>query len=436
MIFGIDFGTSNTVASVHDASVMDVSARGASARGGDGKARILELPGQGEVVPSLMYFERSGAFSIGREAMADYSTSLAGARAGDVRGADFRFFQGLKFALRDRYFTGTKLFGRRWSIEQLVGAYLRRLRELAEEAAGEGPELLVMGRPVVLCDDLASEAAILERYREAARIAGFPSVRFVMEPVAAMSDIARAGTEGLALVFDFGGGTLDITVAELSKGDFRVLSSVGADLGGYRLNEDISRARVIGHFGYGSTFRTMTGRRLEIPAWVTNQVASFYALPLADVLHTKAVIKDMLFEADKKGALLGLLDFLSGNRWYELFERIDDAKIELSSAGEASIRFDLPPNVSVDEALSRPDFERIVEPRIEEARALVRKALSEAGVAAADLSRVVRVGGSSRVPAFVRMLEAEFPGRVREGEVFTSIASGLIPAHLEGRSIA
>jgi hypothetical protein len=46
------------------------------------------------------------------------------------------------------------------------------------------------------------------------------------------------------------------------------------------------------------------------------------------------------------------------------------------------------------------------------------------------------VGGSSRVPAFARMLEAEFPGRVREGEVFTSIASGLIGAHLAGLSIA
>jgi hypothetical chaperone protein len=420
MTYGIDFGTSNTVV---------------TALGEDGAARILELELEGDVVPSLMYFEQSGEFSIGQAALADYSRSIATARASGGHHNQFRFFQGLKFALRDRYFSGTKLFGKRWSIEQLVGAYLRRLRELADDATGSHGELAIMGRPVSLSGDPASEELILARYREAARIAGFSDVRFVMEPVAAMSDIARKEA-GLTLVFDFGGGTLDLTVAEIGPGGSRILSSLGVDLGGYHLNEDISRAKVIRHFGYGSKFRSMTGRELEIPGWITNQVASFYALPLTDVLHTKAVIKDMLFEAKEKKKLLGLISFLEGNRWYELFDRIDSAKIRLSTEAESSVAFAVPPNVSFAESLGRAEFEAIVAPRVEKARALVRAALEKAGVEAADVQRVVRVGGSSRVPVFAAMLEAEFPGRVREGEVFTSIASGLIGAHLAGHSIA
>lgn len=420
MTYGIDFGTSNTVV---------------TALGEDGKARILELEGEGDVVPSLMYFEQSGEFSIGQAALADYSRAIASGRARGAHQNQFRFFQGLKFALRDSYFSGTKLFGKRWSIEQLVGAYLRRVREKADDATGSRGDTAIVGRPVSLSGAPADEDRILGRYREASRLAGFSETRFVMEPVAAMSDIAREGS-GLTLVFDFGGGTLDLTVADLSPGDARILSSIGADLGGYHLNEDISRAKVIRHFGYGSKFRSMTGRELEIPGWITNQVASFYALPLTDVLHTKAVIKDMLFEAKEKEKLLGLLSFLDGNRWYELFERIDSAKIRLSSETQASIAFEVPPNVSFDEGLARQEFESIVEPRVEKARCLVRSALAAAGVEAAEVQRVVRVGGSSRVPAFARMLESEFPGRVREGEVFTSIASGLIGAHLAGHSIA
>ena len=419
--YGIDFGTSNTVVSV---------------RGEDGRAGILELAGQGRVVPSLMYFEDSGAVSIGHEALADYAAAIRSVGGSEGRTGHFRFFQGLKFALRDRYFSGTKLFGRRWSIEQLVGLYLRRVRELAEEATGEAAGLLVLGRPVSLSGDPASEPAILERYREAARLAGFAETRFVMEPVAAMSDIASAGGGELVLVFDFGGGTLDLTVADLRGGAFRVLAALGADLGGYRINEDISRGRVARHFGYGSTFRSMTGRELEIPGWITNQVASFYALPLSDIVHTKAVIKDLLFEAREKRKLRGLMDFLGGNRWYELFDLIDAAKIRLSSESSATIAFDLPPHVRFEEALGLGDFERLLEPRLREAAELVRRALSAAGVGREDIRKVVRVGGSSRIPAFARMLEAEFPGRVAEGEVFTSIAAGLIGAHESGHSAA
>jgi hypothetical chaperone protein len=382
-----------------------------------------------------MYFEQSGELSIGKAALADYSRAIAAAHASGGRRSQFRFFQGLKFALRDRYFSGTKLFGKRWSIEQLVGAYLRHVRELADVATGSHGELAIIGRPVSLSGDPASEDLILARYREAARLAGFADLRFVMEPVAAMHGISRDGS-GLTLVFDFGGGTLDLTVADLSPGGSHVLASVGADLGGYNLNEDISRAKVIRHFGYGSKFRSMTGRELEIPGWVTNQVASFYALPLTDVLHTKAVIKDMLFEAKEKRKLLGLVSFLEGNRWYELFDRIDSAKVRLSTEAESSVAFEVPPNVSFEETLARAEFEVIIAPRIERARSLVHTALDKAGVEAADLRRVVRVGGSSRVPAFAAMLESEFPGRVREGEVFTSIASGLIGAHLAGHSAA
>jgi hypothetical chaperone protein len=412
MVIGIDFGTSNTVAS--------------------SESGLVPLGPDGPVLPSLMYFDDSGRLELGSAARAAYGEALR-SRSPER----FRFFQGLKFALRDPDFSGTKLFGRRWSVEQLVGAFLRETRKLASASLGAEPEVAVMGRPVSLSRDPASERALEDRYREACEIAGFKESRFVLEPVAAASSMPSGDGEP-ALVFDFGGGTLDVAVvraksqASGGRAGIEVLSSAGRDLGGYALNEDLSRARVIGHFGYGSTFRTMTGRELEIPYWITNQVASFYALPLADVAHAKDVIRGLLSEAKDRRKLLGLVDFLDRNLGYLLFERIDEAKVRLSSRGAASIGFEVPPHVSFDELVSRDEFEGYIAGRVESARELVLSALELAGLRAEDVASVTRVGGSSRVPCFVSMLEGLFPGRVREGEVFTSIASGLIGAWRAG----
>ena len=180
------------------------------------------------------------------------------------------------------------------------------------------------------------------------------------------------------------------------------LASAGRDLGGYLLNEDISRARIVGHFGAGGKFRTMTGRELEMPVWITNQVASFYALPLADIQRTRNTVKDLVYDArrEDKAKLRGLLDFLDRNLAFSLFDAIDEAKIGLSTRQETEIAFLVPPHVAFREGLTRKGFETLVAPRLASARDLVLEALATAGLEATEVDRVVRVGGSSRIPAF------------------------------------
>jgi len=422
-MYGIDFGTSNTVVTTRR----------------EGRTRLLDL-GEGGVVPSLLHFERERAPSIGAAAMADYAAALERNRGSVNLYSRFRFFQGLKLALKDPYFTGTRIFGENRGPEELVGIFLRELKRRADAESGEGEgrtsRELVLGRPVVLSRDPAIDRELEGRFRAAALLAGFEEVSFVPEPVgAAVSLLGQV--EGLVLVFDFGGGTLDITVARLGgKGgrpgpsSIEILGNEGMDLGGFILNEDISRARVTRHFGAAGRWRSMSGRELPMPSWITKQVSSFHALPLADIAKTREAIKDLLPETRKmdRAGLLGLSDFLDRNLAFTLFDRIDRAKIALSDAEEATLAFAVPPHVAFSELLSRQDFEALAASRVEGARALVARALAAAGIEAAEVGRVVRVGGSCRIPAFIRMLEAEFPGRVVEGEVFTSIAAGLLEA--------
>jgi len=415
-MYGIDFGTSNTVVTVREG----------------GSSRVLDL-GEGGVIPSLLYFERNRRPSVGREAMADYAEALRRWKGKGDLYSRFRFFQAIKLALKDPYFEGTAIFGSRVKVESLAAIFLKEVKRRADEATGIDARSVVLGRPVVLSADPSLDARLQRRFEEAARLAGFEDVDFVFEPVAASVD--AGGREGEAvMVFDFGGGTLDICVARRRGEGLEVLASVGADLGGYLLDEDLARSRIIGHFGAGGKFRTMTGKELEIPSWIAKQVASFYALPLADLAKTRATIKDLVFEARPadKDKLRGLVEFLDRNLAFELFNEIDEAKIALSESESAEIYYAVPPFVRFSEKIERPWFEDLIAPRVEAARRLVESALAAAGLAPEEVGRVVRVGGSSRMPAFARMLEGLFPGRVEEGAVFTSIASGLLDSRERG----
>ena len=429
-MYGIDFGTSNTVVTIRDGS----------------GSRLLNL-GSGEVVPSLMYFERDRRPSIGDEAIADY-TEARGRFGGKANLYNsYRFFQALKLALKDTSFKGTNIFGSFWPAESLAGLYLREVKRRADEAAGTECVSAVVGRPVVLSGKAGLvgagrsagdvEDAVVERYRKACAYAGFEELRFVPEPVAAAAGMAGE-LSGTALVFDFGGGTLDVAVARIGGGGTEILSSAGRDLGGYLLNEDVSRARIIRHFGSEGKIRTMKGTYLDMPRWITDQVASFYALPLSDLAATRRVIKELIYDARPidKPSLRGLAEFLDRNLTFDLFGAIDDAKIALSTVQASEIAYALPPHLSFRERLSRAEFEAIAAPRVVEAKAVVMEALRSAGKEPGDVAAVVRVGGSSRIPAFAAMLEESFPGRVREGQVFTSIAAGLLAAHDAGLSAA
>jgi hypothetical chaperone protein len=424
-MYGIDFGTSNTVVTVREG----------------GETRLLDL-GEGGVVPSLLYFERDRRASVGAEAILDYTEALARWKGSGNLYSHFRFFQALKLALKDPAFTGTTIFGERMTPESLAGIFLREVKRRADAALSvdaarsadrAGGDALVLGRPVVLSPDPGEDALIEARFRKAALLAGFSSVDFVFEPVAAAVDILGEEKSNV-LVFDFGGGTLDISLARNDGDAVSILATSGADIGGYLLNEDISRSRIIRHFGADGKFRTMTGRELDMPRWITDQVASFYALPLADIVKTRNAIKDLLYDArrEDKNKLRGLSEFLDRNLAFDLFRRIDEAKIELSSESDSSIAYAVPPYVSFSEPLSRAGFEALIAPRVEAARRLVEEALAKASLAPKDIDRVVRVGGSSKVPAFALMLERLFPGRVEEGEVFTSIAGGLLEAREKG----
>ncbi|MBU0936906.1 MAG: Hsp70 family protein [Spirochaetes bacterium] len=419
-MYGIDFGTSNTVVTTQDGTAAT--------------SRLLQLGGS-PIIPSLLYFEKDQLPSIGFAAMDAYSDALQRHHGKLALEKSFRFFQAVKLALKDPNFTGTRIFGQFWPAESLAGLFLKEVKRQADQETGRNESAVVLGRPVVLGATAEEDSRIQNRFRKAAEFADFSDIHFVMEPVGAL--VSAAVPEGNTLIFDFGGGTLDISLAAAAPGNLRILANDGIDLGGYIINEQLSRQRIISHFGFYGKFRTMTGRWLDMPKWITDQVASFYALPLAELAKTRSAIKDLIPEARPadKPKLKGLLEFLDRNLSFSLFNTIDEAKIQLSDSNSASISFQVEPYIQIAESIERAWFDHMLTPPLQAAEVLITRVLNTAGVPAESVSHVVRVGGSSRIPAFITLLERLFPGRVNEGDVFTSIASGLLEAHRLGLSM-
>ncbi len=113
---------------------------------------------------------------------------------------------------------------------------------------------------------------------------------------------------------------------------------------------------------------------------------------------------------------------MRGNLSYAVFQAIESAKVVLADDERAEIVVDeLDLRVPIDcDAL-----DRIAAPLIDEAAQALDAVLAAAGVDGERLAVVVRTGGSSRLRAATRLLEARFPGRVVEHDPFTSIAAGL-----------
>ena len=230
---GIDFGTSNSSVAVYDGT----------------RLRLLDLDPAApdpRVMRSLLYMTREGEVIAGHAALEAYMRQNTGREVRlerrlvgeiDMTFSDMslhrhvfgmvdvnepgRLFQSLKRFLADTNFTSTDVFGASYTLEQLLSTLARRMVEAAERALGRPIETLVVGRPVRFSEDRTRDRAARERLSEAWRLAGVKKVRFLEEPVAAVHHFGAEGavSDGARiLVFDFGGGTLDITVARRNHG--------------------------------------------------------------------------------------------------------------------------------------------------------------------------------------------------------------------------
>jgi Fe-S protein assembly chaperone HscA len=346
-IFGIDLGTTNSLIAYSD----------------DGTPRVIPDPQtHSPLLPSVVSFPTVDETIVGvraKELAADYPlTTIAsvkrfmGVGMEHVTAEDrehHAFAEGgnqeiVRFRIDDRNYTPPE-------VSALI---LKELKRRAETVLGEEVHKVVITVPAYFNDSQRQAT------RDAGRLAGLEVLRLVNEPTAAsLAYGLHQKNQGLIAVYDFGGGTFDISILKLHEGIFEVLATAGdTRLGGDDMDRRIAQVLLEG------------------------------APP--EARSDPKVISQATAAAE--AAKIGLTD-------------AETTMMELRAG-----------SVHVVRQLTRAELERIVADTVERTIAPCRQALKDAGLAPEDLDEVVLVGGSTRVPLVRRRVEELF-GRTPHTEL-------------------
>jgi len=338
-IIGIDLGTSNSAAAV----MMG------------GKPTIIPAEEGvtigGKAFPSVVAFDKNGDRLVGenarRQAIKNPENTIVAAKR--KMGTNHVF----------------KIQDKEYKPQQISAFILQKIKRDAEAFLGEKIEKAVITVPAYF-DDNQRQAT-----KDAGTIAGLDVVRIINEPTAAALafGLDKSKEDMKILVFDFGGGTLDVTIMEMGGGVFEVMSTSGdTQLGGTDMDKVIIDYVV-------SDFKKKTG---------------------IDLTKDNGAMMRIRVDAEK-------------------------AKIELSSVMETDI---IIPYIAQDPSgpknlelqLTRAKLEELINPIVEKCRSSVEKALEDAKLSASDISKVVLIGGPTRMP-LVRKFIASVTGKDPEAGV-------------------
>jgi molecular chaperone DnaK len=354
-IVGIDLGTTNSLV----------------ARYRDGRPEILKPPGHSGTVPSAVYFAEGEEPRVGTEARLH-----AIADPGNAIFSFKRFMgRGLKEVASDLSSVpfpaeenqhGVVAFnvrGTRYTPQELSARVLRQVAAVAGEAIGSHAPLTAVITVPAYFDD-AQRAAT----RDAARLAGIEVARIINEPTAASLaygldlKAANEGKEGghTIAVYDFGGGTFDVSILLIEDGVFRVLATNGdTHLGG----DDLDRV-------------------------------------LVDLALSELTEKENLLTAE---------DAADPTVRQALRLASEKCKMELTNNPVGELHFTFPDlEINWRRDVTREEFETLIKDVLMRTLACCRSALADADLVASDIDEVVLVGGTTRIPSVRKLVESFF----------------------------
>ena len=321
-IIGIDLGTSNSAA----ASMIG------------GKPTIIQAAEGtsigGKAFPSVVAFTKEGQLIVGEPARRQMISNPEGTVIAAKRkmGTDFKF----------------RVYGKEYTPQQVSSFILQKIKRDSEAFLGEPVDRAVITVPAYFNDNQRQAT------KDAGEIAGLQVVRIINEPTAASLayGLDKASKDLKIMVFDLGGGTLDVTMMEMGGGVFQVRSTSGdTQLGGTDMDNTLVEYVM-------QEFRKQSG---------------------LDVRNDKAAMMRIREAAEK-------------------------AKIELSNVVQTEINLPFlaydpssgPKNLILQ--LTRAKLEELLRPIIERCRQPMMQALQDAKMSPADVDKIILIGGPTRMP--------------------------------------
>ena len=355
-IIGIDLGTTNSCVSVMEGNEPVVIANEEGRR----------------TTPSVVAFLKNGERKVGDPAKRQAITNSQNTISSVKRFMGRRFDEvteeishwSYKVVKGDNNTVRIDIDGRQYTPQEISAMVLQKMKKTAEDYLGHEVTEAVITVPAYFND------AQRQATKEAGEIAGLTVKRIVNEPTAAALayGLDKGGKDQKIAVFDLGGGTFDISVLELGDGVFEVKSTNGdTHLGG----DDFDKV---------------------IMDWLADEFKADEAIDL----RKDPMALQRLKEASEK------------------------AKVELSSSTETEIN--LPYVTAVDgvpkhlvKKLTRAKFEALADKLFERCLKPCEQALKDAGMATSEIDEIIMVGGSSRIPKVLELVEKFFGKKPNRG---------------------
>jgi hypothetical chaperone protein len=446
LYIGLDFGTTNSGAALFDGS----------------RVRLFSIdPANSDptVMRSMLYITREHQLSVGRAAIEDYYQQNVGRASKMVRqyvgeievtAADMsyirdvyvmtdelvpgRLLRSLKSSLTSSY-EGTTVFDRYYTLEELIAMYLRTIRERVQAQVGRDVDGVVLGRPVNFVgsqigngeqpdkQDQENKRA-QARLHHAAQMAGFRKVTFELEPIAAALHYELTVRQPQNIViFDFGGGTLDITVMYVSgDGEQQVFATGGVGIAGDVFDRRIIEGTLLQHFGRGSTYGQNEER---FPDAYTDALSNWQTVLELNRPETLRFLRWAQLTGSHPTRVRALESLLVNNYIVHLYDEAERSKISLSEKHLGLIRL-TGLDIDIWQPISRSQFELLIDTETRRIENCLLDTLHRSGKEPGDIDAVVRTGGSAQIPRFATMLEDIFGSdKVVLADVFNSVTAGL-----------
>jgi hypothetical chaperone protein len=334
-----------------------------------------------------------------------------------------RLLQSLKSVLTSSTFTGTNIFGQFYSLEDLLTLLLKEIKTRAETEIDHELTSAVIGRPVKYVGTSENKIA-LDRMQTIAKNAGFKDIQFEYEPVGAALDNSKnmprhVPTNQNILVYDFGGGTLDICIMELPSKN--ILSVSGRGLGGDLLDSHLALSKIAPHFGLNS----LINGKMPFPRYLFSTFSSWYLATLQKTIKNRDTLEELAIKSSQPDKVKNLISLIFNDYGFEFFQTIDQTKIDLSTKNLTNFIFNRP-NLNISQSISKSDFENAIIPDLENSKDCIKEALNLANLKPIQIDKVILTGGSSQVPIFISQLSEIFGSdKLINSNHFTSVASGL-----------
>lgn len=433
MNVGIDFGTSNSGVAYYDGTQVHLLPID----------RSNVMP---EVVKTILYITKDYKTYIGQEAVEMYYKQNVNRLrhfvkkwVGEIeyRGSDMhyvrdvytyvdelkpgRLLQYIKTALRSEGYLGTQIFDHYYTLADIITAYLQQLKHRAETLLHEEVHGVTLGRPVKFSSSPEQEKLAQVTLQQAAHEAGFHQVSFELEPIAAALYYERSLNQPQnVLIFDFGGGTLDITIMRLGDPSHReVFANGGIGIAGSDFDRAIIQHRMLPHFGKGKI--SQNPALLEL----IDAVSDWIALPELSTPQARLRIEQAILDGKAPARLKALESLIFNDLAFSFYNVVESAKIALSSQGTTLIRLK-EKDLDMWELYTRFQFEKDIHEYQLEIQKVLLETVSASGLEPEEIDAVVKTGGSSYIPAFSDMLAGIFrPERIIVSDVFNSVTAGL-----------